>query len=161
MTARPPRVLAIASGGGHWAQLMRLRPAWDDCDVTYVTTLPGYRDRILAMSAARGQRRPEVRLVADAHRPQWLRLSLVLVQVAWILIRVRPDAVISTGAAPGAIAVRLGARLGCRTVWVDSIANAEAMSESGAYAGPHADLWLTQWSDLARPGGPEYRGSVL
>jgi hypothetical protein len=25
----------------------------------------------------------------------------------------------------------------------------------------HADLCLTQWPHLARPGGPEYRGSVL
>ena len=161
MSERRPHVLAVASGGGHWVQLMRMRPAWDGCDVTYVTTLAGYRDRTLAMSAERGQRQPEFRVVAEASRHQKLRLLLVLVQVAWVLMRVRPDVVISTGAAPGAIAIRLGALLGCHTAWVDSIANAGAMSASGAWAGPKADLWLTQWSDLARPGGPDYHGSVL
>jgi hypothetical protein len=41
------------------------------------------------------------------------------------------------------------------------MANAEALSLSGEMAGRHADLWLTQWQHLARPEGPEYRGSVL
>ena len=32
---------------------------------------------------------------------------------------------------------------------------------SGQLAGRFADLWLTQWRHLARPGGPNYIGSVL
>ena len=36
------RVLAIASGGGHWQQLMRLRPAFEKQSPTYVTTNPAY-----------------------------------------------------------------------------------------------------------------------
>jgi len=35
------------------------------------------------------------------------------------------------------------------------------LSLSGRRVGPWADLWLTQWEHLARPEGPEYRGSVL
>ena len=34
---RRKRVLAVASAGGHWVQLMRLRPAFGEDDVTYVT----------------------------------------------------------------------------------------------------------------------------
>lgn len=161
MTRRRPRVLAVASGGGHWVQLMRLRPAWDGCDVIYVTTIAGYRDQVENMADARGQPRPRFRVVAEAHRPQWSRLALVLVQIACILIWQRPDVVVSTGAAPGALAIRLAALMRCRTVWIDSIANAEGLSAAGTWAGPHADLWLTQWPDLARPDGPDYHGSVL
>lgn len=69
--------------------------------------------------------------------------------------------IISTGAAPGYFALRMGKWFRARTVWVDSIANVEELSLSGARAGRHADLWLTQWEHLAQPGGPEYRGSVL
>ena len=29
-----PKILAIASGGGHWIQLLRLRPAFSGADVT-------------------------------------------------------------------------------------------------------------------------------
>ncbi len=37
MAERRVRVLAVASGGGHWVQLLRLRPAWEGCDVAYAT----------------------------------------------------------------------------------------------------------------------------
>ncbi len=68
---------------------------------------------------------------------------------------------ISTGALPGYMALRLGKLLGANTIWVDSIANVEELSESGRRIGNHADLWLTQWQHLAKPEGPEFRGSVI
>jgi hypothetical protein len=44
---------------------------------------------------------------------------------------------------------------------VDSIANAEELSLSGRKVRRFADLWLTQWPDLVREGGPEYAGAVF
>ncbi len=73
----------------------------------------------------------------------------------------RPDVVVSTGALPGFFGVVLGKRLGAKTIWVDSLANVEELSLSGEKVGPHADLWLTQWEELAYPGGPRYAGTVL
>jgi hypothetical protein len=81
--------------------------------------------------------------------------------VVGLLIRVRPDVVVSTGAALGYFAVRFGRWFGARTIWVDSVANAEELSMSGQMAGRHADLWLTQWPHLAREQGPAFLGSVL
>ena len=78
-----------------------------------------------------------------------------------LLIRLRPDVVITTGAAPGYFAVRFGKWLGARVVWVDSVANAQELSMSGLKAGAFVDLWLTQWSHLAGQKGPLFRGSVL
>ena len=166
MTAPRRRVLAIASGGGHWVQLMRLIPAWDGCAVTYVTTDAGFRGEVEAIAAARGQPRPDFHVVPDANRWQKLRLLRSLLRIAAILMRVRPHVIITTGAAPGYFALRLGRMTGARTVWIDSIANAEELSLAGRKAGRHADLWLTQWEHLAAPEGPgrrspEYRGSVL
>ena len=48
-----------------------------------------------------------------------------------------------------------------RTIWIDSIANVEKLSSSGAAARLVADVWLTQWPDLARKDGPECWGAVL
>ena len=161
MTQRQRRVLAIASSGGHWIQLSRLMPAWDGCDVTYATTDPGHRAKIDAAAAERDQPRPRYVTVVEANRWQKWRVVQSLFQMLYLILRVWPDVIITTGAAPGAIAVRLGGVLGRKTIWVDSIANAETLSMSGQKAGPHATLWLTQWEHLAEPDGPEYRGSVL
>lgn len=158
---RPVRVLAVASAGGHWVQLMRLRAAWRDFEVIYVTTDPGVGPVLRAQALSAGEAAPELRVVQEANRWQKYRLIKQLFQLAWIMLRLRPDRVITTGAAPGYFAVRLGKLLGARTVWIDSMANAEELSLSGQKVGKYADLWLTQWPHLAREGGPTYLGSVL
>ncbi len=150
---RTTKVLAISSGGGHWIQLLRLRPAFDDCDVVYATVSKSYRADL----------EPGARFHAIPDASMWNkgRLLLCALRVAWIVLRERPDVVVSTGAAPGYFGIRLGALLGARTVWVDSVANAEQLSLSGRGAGKHVDYWLTQWPHLATPRGPFYFGSVL
>lgn len=146
------KVLAVASGGGHWLQLMRLKPALEKHQVIYVTTITGLGEQFDAVPC---------RVVKDASRSEPLRLIWVILQLATMVIRIRPDIVISTGAAPGLAALFFGRLVGARTIWLDSIANAEKLSMSGKLAGRIADLWLTQWPDLATPAGPEFRGSVL
>ena len=64
-------------------------------------------------------------------------------------------------AAPGYFAIRFGKWLGCRTIWIDSIANVEQLSMAGQLVKPYADLWLTQWSHLAGAEGPHFMGAVL
>jgi hypothetical protein len=147
-----PRVLAVSSGGGHWVQMMRIKHAFEGCDVAFVTVHESYRAQV-----------PDDRfyLVNDANR--WTKFALLTAasRLAAIVWSEKPDVVISTGAAPGYLALRFGRMLGARTIWLDSIANAERLSMSGDYIGRCADLWLTQWPHLARPNGPHYSGSVL
>lgn len=146
------KVLAIASGGGHWVQLLRLRKAFDGCQVTYASVRPGYR------SDVPGERYVSV---PDATRWDRWRLLWMVARVVWVILRERPHFIISTGAAPGYVALRVGKMLGARTAWVDSIANVETLSLSGRKIGKYADLWLTQWAHLAEPNGPHFRGSVV
>jgi len=148
------KILAISSGGGHWVQLLRLRPAFDGCEVIYATVKEGYREDVAG---------EQFRVVPDSN--QWNKLALLM--TAWsvfrLLVRERPGVVISTGAAPGYFALRIGRFLGARTIWVDSVANAEQLSLSGKKAGSCADLWLTQWPELTRGEGPRprYLGNVF
>ena len=93
-------------------------------------------------------------LVPDASRWNKLRLVWCALRVALALVRVRPDVVISTGAAPGYFAILLARFVGARGVWIDSIANAEELSMSGAKASRIATLTLTQWPDLGTPLPP-------
>lgn len=146
------RILAVASAGGHWAELVRLRPLLDRYDVTYVTTEAGY---------ARDVEGKRFRTVTEASRWDRFKLLVSAVQVLWIVVTERPRVVLTTGAAPGWFALVLAKKLGARTIWLDSLANGETLSMSGQRAAKHADLWLTQWPELAVPGGPEYAGSVL
>jgi UDP-N-acetylglucosamine:LPS N-acetylglucosamine transferase len=145
------RVLAVASSGGHWVQLRRLRPAFEGHDVAYVTTDAGHRTEV-------GQAR--FYCVVDANRWDKLALLRSAVKIAWVLLRERPHVVVSTGAAPGYLALRGAKLLGARTVWIDSVANVEELSLSGQMSSSMADLCLTQWPHLARDT-VAFEGSVL
>lgn len=142
-------------------QLLRLAPAFAGATLHYATTMAGARDQALAVARACGEPEPGFHLFTEANRWQKARLVKQALELLIILLRVRPDVLVTTGAAPGYIAIRLGRLMGMRTVWIDSIANVEELSLSGRQVGPHAHLWLTQWPELARPGGPRFEGAVL
>ncbi len=149
---KKPKVLAIASGGGHWVQLLRLRPAFEECDVLFATTREGYRSEVAPQ---------RFKLIPDGNRWQKLKLLKCALAVAILIIREKPDIIATTGAAPGYFAIRFGNLLRKKTIWVDSIANAGELSMSGQQAGKYTDLWITQWEHLAKPEGPSYLGNVL
>lgn len=152
METKKTKVVALSSGGGHWVQLLRLRPAFAECDIVFVTVKAGYEADV---APAR------FRTIPDANRWSKLKLLRTAFCVFRVLWQERPDVVVSTGAAPGYFAIRIGKLLGARTVWVDSVANVETLSMSGERVKPHADMWLTQWPHLAVSGGPQFKGSVL
>jgi hypothetical protein len=138
MRLRDRRVMVATSAGGHWVQMRRILPAFEGCDLVY---------------AGVGRT-----LDADLAPARYHRIRNVS--------RTDPfgffDVVVTTGAAPGLMALAIGKLLaGSRTVWIDSIANTERLSLSGRLARPVADARLTQWAHLARPGGPQFWGAVL
>lgn len=153
MSAAPRRrILAVASGGGHWQQLMLMRPAFEGHDVLYLTTMAGLPETHGAAPA---------RIVPDCNRNEPLMAARSAAAIWAAVLRHRPQVVISTGALPGVIALSAGKAIRARTIWVDSVANAEEMSMSGRLARRVADLWLSQWPEVAAAAGAEHAGAVL
>lgn len=146
------KLLAVASGGGHWVQLLRLLPAFDGLHVEFVSTNKGYASQI----------NNQLHVVTDANMWEKLKLIKMFIQVAFIVFKVKPDFIITTGAAPGYAAIMFGKLIGAKTIWLDSIANSETLSSSGKKARIWADVWLTQWPHLVdSKKGLETWGSVL
>ena len=147
------KVMIATSDGGHWVQMRRILPAFAGFELVFVGTEP---ELDADLGGARYHRVENVSR-ANAHR-----LPRLLWQLARAVRQERPDAIVTTGAGPGLVALVLGRLLvGSRTIWIDSVANTERMSLSGRLAGHVADAWLVQWEHLARPGGPHYWGAVI
>lgn len=146
------KIMAVASRGGHWVQLLRLAPAWDDHNVIYVTN-----DKKLKHQVHTGG----FSSVIDANMDQKIKLLALSVQIFWLIIRHRPDCIISTGAAPGFFAMFWGKFFRIKTIWLDSVANVEELSLAGKKVGPFASVWLTQWPGLETDSGPSYKGRVF
>ena len=147
-----PVVLAVSSGGGHWVQMQRLSPAFSGADVHYATTDASSAAQV---GAAR------LHVFPDANKDTPLRLVLCCLRLAWLVFSLRPQVVVSTGAAGGFLAIRLARLIGARTMFIDSIANARDLSISARLSMGVADRVLSQWPGVAELTGAEYRGAVI
>ncbi len=146
------KVLAVASGGGHWKQLLRLRRVFDKFNTTYITTIDG-----LPQQAGI----PDFFIIKDVSRTDKLGLIFNVLRVLFIMLRNRPDTIISTGAAPGLIAIALGRCMLCKTLWIDSIANGDQLSMSGRIARMLAHQTISQWQDVAKKERVGFWGQLL
>lgn len=144
-------LLAVSSGGGHWEELMLLRPALAPFDPVYATT---------NVELAQRDGIDRFFFLPDANRDEPGRAFVCLVAAVRLVLRIRPKLVITTGALPGLFCLVTARLLGARTIWIDSIANSDQPSLSGRCAQPFAHEWFTQWEHLAT-SGRRYEGALL
>ena len=146
------KIFAVASIGGHWKQLLRItKPLEERYEVVYASTHP----RCATMIGGHG-----FYVVSDFSRKDAWRLLPSFFRFLRILWREHPAAVLTTGAAPGVVCLLAAWLLHCKTIWVDSIANAEHLSASGRIARRFASRVYTQWPGLAQ-SDVLYSGSVF
>lgn len=146
------RVLLAASGGGHLDQLSMIVPPSDDPCVLLATTDPGQ---------ARLRGYGKIEPLPDCNVTQPIASLRTAIAAFRLVSRVRPEIVVSTGAAPGLFCIFWGRLFGARTLWIDSVANAERLSLSGRIAMHLAHGCLTQWEELADGSKVKFVGSVL
>lgn len=152
-TSVKKRVLLVASSGGHWVQMNRIKQAFDSEELYFASTEKTYCE---AVPSGRFFYVPEASKSSSV-----LHIIWQAVRVLWLILRIRPEVVVSTGAAPGYFAVLFAKKMGAKTIWVDSIANVDKISLSGRKAAKHADLFITQWEHLAKDSGAAFYGSVV
>ena len=150
------KVLLAASAGGHLDELLEAQGGWRGHDIVFVTTGGMVAERLREWYGV------PVYVVGESNREHPLKVFRVLARCAGIILRERPDVVISTGAAHGCLLCFLGKLMGAKVVWIDSIANVERLSLSGRLVRPCADLVLSQWPEVAaRYRGVEYHGVLV
>lgn len=134
------RILAIASKGGHWVQLLRITKAFTDTETIYVSTNSKLSETV------EGHR---FYTVPDGNRNSILRLIHTFFLMLRIIHKTKPDTLITTGSGPALMGIIAGWLTGKKTIWIDSIANVERVSSSGKIAHYFASRVYTQWPNLA------------
>ncbi|MFI2744575.1 hypothetical protein ACG2LH_17710 [Zhouia sp. PK063] len=145
------KIIAVSSIGGHWIQLLRLTPAFTDCQVEFITTNKNFASMVEGYKFYH---------VEEGSRKNLKGLLKCYRNIFKILKDSSPDVIITTGAAPGLMAIIAGTVLRKKTIWIDSIANCEKLSMSGTLAGFFTANVYTQWKHLATKK-VKYNGNVL
>jgi len=145
------KILAVASGGGHITELLRLQPAFEDQELMYMSTHESFA------SSCKGF---PFYTVPDFSRWNAFKIPLVAFKMYKLFRKIKPDVVVTTGAAPGVLALFIGKLLGAKTIWVESLCHAEHVSVSGKMCKLFADRVYTQWQHLAAPK-IVYAGNIM
>jgi UDP-N-acetylglucosamine:LPS N-acetylglucosamine transferase len=145
------KILAVASIGGHWIQLLRLNPSFGNVEVEYVTTNSHFKSTVNGA---------KFHSIPDGHRRDVFGLAKCVFAILIIIIKTRPSIIITTGAAPGLLAILIGKIFCAKTIWVDSIANCEKVSLSCKIVSYFSDRTYTQWPHL-ETNRIKFKGNVL
>ncbi|MGD2095329.1 MAG: PssD/Cps14F family polysaccharide biosynthesis glycosyltransferase [Phycisphaerales bacterium] len=153
----PLKICAGASAGGHMNQLLKLLEMirdWPQRPSFYITTLEELAEKL-------AQQGP-VYIIGECNRQHPFKALQVFIRSLRIVMKERPDVVITTGSLPLALLCLSAKLFGAKIVWIDSIANIESFSLSGRITLLFADLFLTQWPELANGHkNVEYAGAIV
>lgn len=123
------RVLAVASGGGHFKQLVSLVPRLPDVsEVTWVTHDTGLAEDLLVAAGRSEDQLVHVPYAAPRDLPNLARDA---VAVRRLLLRRPHDVAISTGAGIAATVLPMARAMGLRSVFIESATRVEAPSLAG------------------------------
>lgn len=139
---RPPRLLLIASTGGHLTQLVALRRWWEDCERTWITF-----DNQHARSALAGETVIHAHSPTTRNIPNAVRNALLARRT---LTDLRPDLVISTGAGVAAPFFAVAHVRGIRTMYIEVIDRIASRTLTGRMVYPFVDQFAVQWSEQER-----------
>jgi UDP-N-acetylglucosamine:LPS N-acetylglucosamine transferase len=143
----PKHVLLVASSGGHLAQLLALRPWWEQRARSWVTfDTPDARSQLSDESVTWAY------FPTTRNAPNLLRNTAL---AARRLPALDPDLVVSNGAAVAVPFFVMARILGIPTVYIEVFDRLESRTVTGRLCRPISDLFLVQWEEQA----PMYPGS--
>jgi len=138
-------------------QLLRLLDhcgTWPIQPSLFVTTQPELAGKL--------GRNGKTYVIGECNRQHPLAALAVLFRSFRIMLKEKPDVIVTTGSMPLAMLCIVAKLFGKKVVWIDSIANTERFSVSGRLVYHFADIFLTQWPKLAsQHRKAEFAGAIL
>lgn len=145
------KLCLVCSHGGHLTEILQLMDAFEGHDVFFVTyDGPGTRELKNAY-------------LFDNFGEKPLKLLSSLPRILRILIKERPDVIVSTGAEIAIPVFYIAKLFKIKTIFIESWCRVIEPSITGKVVYPIADVFLVQWRQLLKRYGnkAEYKGGVF
>ena len=134
-----PYLLVVCSSGGHLAQLVALQPYLSQRRTRWVTFPTADALDLLAGEDVVAAAYPTTRNI-----PNLLRNAVLALRM---LLRERPDAIVSTGAGVAVPFFVLGKLLGVPTVYLEVFDRLDSTTLTARLCRPFTDRMLVQWDE--------------
>ncbi|MGE5223691.1 MAG: PssD/Cps14F family polysaccharide biosynthesis glycosyltransferase [Omnitrophica WOR_2 bacterium] len=148
------KICLVCSQGGHYTETLQILDAFQGHQIFFATY--------------HSAREADVRQIAPAYfinnigKNYW-RMIKASFWALKILLRERPDAILSLGSEIAIPFFYLGKLLRIRTIFIESWCRVDSLSGTGRWVYPVADVFLVQWPELLSACGPKarYEGAVI
>ena len=148
------KIALVCSHGGHLTEMKALWPALSGHDCFLISYRCERTENLTLVSRKY--------LLDNIGKNVW-RMAKAFVKAALILMRERPDVVLSTGSEIAIPFSWVGKLLGAQVVYIEGVARVRTRSGTGPLVYPVADLFLVQWPGLLDLYGPKarYEGGLI
>jgi hypothetical protein len=146
------KVMLVASPGGHFVQLSLIAHKMNVVRRAVIGTYP---------ECPKFMPCDEYYVIPDFSRSNIYVSIYVFYLAVIIMVKEKPDIIITTGAAPGLIFALVARLFKVKSLWIDSIANTKNLSLSGKIASFFGVITLSQWPLVAESENVLYKGCVI
>ena len=131
-----------ASSGGHYEQILMLKPLMQKYDSVLVTERTQYRT---AVDGIPNYYMSQVNRKEAGFPPKMLANSF---RALWIMLKERPDVVITTGVLAVIPLCLLAKLFGRKLIYIESFAKVTSPTETGKLMYKFADRFYVQWESM-------------
>ena len=136
------KVCFIASSGGHFEQLMMLKPLMDECESFIVTEKTGY-------SVIKDSRKIYYLKQVNRHEKTFIfKMIANTINSFSIFIKEKPDVIISTGALATIPMCLLSKIFRKKVIFIESFAKITSPTLTGKLVYKFADQFYVQWESM-------------
>ena len=133
------KICFVTSSGGHLTHLIQLKEWWQDKERFWVTF-----DKEDSRSILKDERKYWCYFPTNRNIKNLIKNTFLSIK---ILIKEKPDLIISTGAAPAIPFFYIGKLFGAKLVYIEVYDRIDKPTITGKLVHPISDLFILQWEE--------------
>lgn len=140
------RIIFISSTGGHLSELMVLKPIFNNYDYHIVTEKT---ESTISLKEEYDKRIHYLIYGTRINKLKYIcKVTLNTLKSLGIFIKVRPKAIVTTGAHTAMPMCIIGKLLGAKIIFIETYANVYSPTGTGKFVYKFADKFIVQWEEM-------------
>ena len=142
------RVIFISSTGGHFSELMMLKPIFQNYDYHLIT------EKTESTESLKDEYKNRMHYLVFGTRYKKIKYFF---KVTWntiksltLFIKIRPHAIVTTGTHTAMPMCIIGKILGSKIIFIETYANVFTPTGSGKFIYKFADKFIVQWEEMLK-----------
>ena len=142
------RVIFISSTGGHFSELMMLKPIFEHYDYHLMT------EKTASTISLKNEYKGRMHYLVYGTRVKkikyFFKTTFNTIKSLCVFIKIRPKAIVTTGTHTAMPMCIIGKLLGAKIIFIETYANVFTPTGSGKFIYKFADKFIVQWEDMLK-----------